>query len=338
MTQLRIGLAAASLASFLLSAEIGFANENQCKKIAGIQQEACRSELKADFFSASANCANLGDKAERTECREDAASEAAETRMLCRDQKQARRELCEDLREDRYAPDFDPAGFETDYRNPAVTNPYFPLEVGQRWSYSAPDEEISVEVLDETKQIEGVTCVVVRDLVRVDGVPLEDTDDWFAQRADGTVFYCGEISQNFELFAGDDPLEAELVDVEGSWKAGRDGALPGTAFLGSPRLGAIYRQELARGDAEDAAEVVSTTYAFGRDAELDRFVPAELANLLCSNADCIVTREFTPISPDSFERKYYARGIGFFLGVNPQSGEAARLTDCSFAPVCDELP
>lgn len=338
MMRNKIGLAAATLAGLLLTAGVARAAETQCKKIASIQLDACKTEVQEDLLQARANCLNLAEKAERDACLDDAKEEAAETRVLCRDQRAARRDLCEDLGEDRYAPGFDPVDFETDFTNPSNPNPLFPLEVGHQWHYSAPDEEIDIEVKDATKSILGVTCVVVNDVVEVEGQPLEDTDDWFAQRADGTVFYCGEISKNYELFPGDDPLEAELVDVEGSWKAGRDGALPGTLFLGAPTVGAIYRQELARGEAEDAAEVLSTTYAFGSSTELDQFVPAALANLLCANADCVVTREFSPISPDAFERKYYAMGVGLFLEVNPEDGEVVRLTDCNVAPVCEDLP
>ncbi len=338
MLNQEIRIAAATLAVTLFGFGVASAADHQCKKIAGIQKEACKTEARADLQLAEANCSNLADKAERKECVRDAKSERAETADLCREQKVARRALCELLGEDRYDPDFDPADFETDFANPGVTNPHFPLAVGYQWHYSAPDEEITVEVLDETKRIEGVTCAVVRDVVLVDGAPLEDTDDWFALRNDGTIAYCGEISQSFELFKGDQPPEAELVELEGSWKAGRDGALPGTLFPGSPAVGAAYRQELARGTAEDAAEVLSTTYAFGHSAELDQFVPSVLANLLCGGGNCVVTKEFSPMSPGSFERKYYAPGVGLFLEVNPRSGEAVRLTDCNVAPVCNELP
>jgi hypothetical protein len=78
------------------------------------------------------------------------------------------------------------------------------------------DETITVEVLAKTKLIERVTCIVVHDRVEKDGQPVEDTDDWFAQRKEGTVVYCGESSRNFETFEGDNPAEAELVDVDGS--------------------------------------------------------------------------------------------------------------------------
>ena len=217
-----------------------------------------------------------------------------------------------------------PAG---DFANPTAPNSWFPLGIGNRWEYVGGDESIVVEVLDETKLIEGVTCIVVNDRVEQEGEVVEDTDDWFGQRKDGTVDYCGEISKNFELFPGDAPLLPELVDVDGSWKAGRDGALAGTLFPGTPTVGQVYRQEWAPGDAEDAARVLSTSYAFGADAGLDALVPQALAELLCAAGDCVVTAEFTPLEPDGLERKYYAAGIGLFLEVNPEDGDIVQLVD-----------
>src|SRR4029453_11984766 len=152
----------------------------------------------------------------------------------CGDQRDARRDLCGELAEDRYEPDFAPAGFDADFANLTQPNPYFPLGIGNGWQYVGGDETVTIEVLDETKLIEGVTCIVVNDRVEVAGVVVEDTDDWFGQKKEGSVFYCGEISQTLELFPGDVPLLPELVELEGSWKAGRDGALPGTLFPGTP--------------------------------------------------------------------------------------------------------
>ena len=83
--------------------------------------------------------------------------------------------------------------------------------------------------------------------------------------------------------------------------------------------------------------MLSTRYAYGSDPELDELVPATLAQALCSNGDCVVTGEFTPVSPDAYERKYYARGVGLFLEVNPGDGETVTLTGCNFAALCDEL-
>jgi hypothetical protein len=100
----------------------------------------------------------------------------------------------------------------------------------------------------------------------------------------------------------------------------------------------VYRQESSLGNAEDIAEVLSTTYAFGHDPELDQFVPQPLAALLCSG-DCVVTKEFSATSgPGNFERKYYARGIGLFIEVKPDTGKAVPLVSCNFDPRCNGLP
>ena len=49
-----------------------------------------------------------------------------------------------------------------------------------------------VEVLDETKIVDGVESRVVRDQVFEDGLLLEDTFDWFAQDDNGNIWYLGE--------------------------------------------------------------------------------------------------------------------------------------------------
>jgi hypothetical protein len=210
--------------------------------------------------------------------------------------------------------------------------------VGNQWVYAGGDETITVRVLDETKRIEGVTCIVVHDRVEEDGEPVEDTDDWSGQRKDGSVAYCGEISREFETFEGDDPQEPELISIEGSWKAGRDGDLAGTLFLAEPAVGETYRQEWSPGNAEDAATVVSTSYRLGEDPALDLHVPRALAQRMCGAGDCVVTREFTPIEPDARELKYYAREVGLFLEVDPRSGSTVELVECNVSARCVGLP
>ena len=309
-----------------------------CSLTAEAQFEACKHEVEDDALSAKAVCLNESSERRREACTDDAREEKREARALCREQRAARLDVCELLGEDRYDPVFDPDDFDDDFVHPASPNPYFPLRVGNRWSYASEDEQTFVRVLDETKRIEGVTCAVVNDRVEEDGDVIEDTDDWFALGKDSHVVYCGELSQNFELFEGDDPEEPELVELEGSWKTGRDGARHGTIFLAAPVVDVAYRQEFAPGTAEDVAQVLATAYAFGRDRELDRHVPAALARRLCSAGDCVVTAEINPLEPDAFERKYYARGIGLFLEVDPESGDVTRLVDCNFDARCDGLP
>lgn len=309
-----------------------------CSATAIAQFAACGHEMGDDFFTANAICINVLDKGERQDCLREARVARNEKNLLCRKQLRARRGLCGALGENRYDPDFDPGAFDTDFANLTNPNPYFPLGIGSHWEYAGGGETDRVDLLAKTKLILGVTCIVVNDHVEVGGKVREDTDDWYGQRKNGGVDYCGENSRSFETFAGDVPEEPELVEVAGSWKAGRDGALAGTAFLAAPTVGKIYRQEFSPGTAEDIAVVLSTTYGFGSDPELDQQVPQALAELLCAAHDCVVTGESTPIEPGGFQRKYYARGIGLFLDVHPASTDVSQLVGCNVDPRCATLP
>jgi hypothetical protein len=312
--------------------------ESFCTATAKLQHRACRKEVEDDYYSAKAICQNVGDAEDREECFDEAKQERRDADELCGDQRAARRELCELLGEDRYEPDFDPADYDEDLENLTSPNPWFPLAVGNRKVFESEEETTTIEVTDKTKLIERVTCIVVNDVVSVDGVPLEDTDDWLAQRKDGTIDYCGESVRDFETFEGDDPMEPELVSREGSFKVGRDGDKSGTLFPGAPAVGQAFRQEWSAGNAEDAAVVISTTYGYGSDPELDAFVPQELAELLCPDHDCVVLAEFTPLDPGVVERKYFAPGIGGFLEVKPDEGEISQLVECNFDARCSVLP
>jgi hypothetical protein len=309
-----------------------------CSETARLQYAACRHEGHDDNLTALAICLNFEDEEERSECQDEAAADAFEARSECRRQRAARLDLCRKLGDDRYDPDYDPELFDDDFTHLTHPNPYFPLGIGNSWDYEGDGETNRREVLDEVKLIEGVTCIVVNDLVRVDGVAKEDTDDWYAQRLDGDVDYFGEEVKDYELFEGDDPQIPELVAIDGSFKVGRDGDKPGTAFPGTPEVGKTYRQEFSAGNAEDAATILSTTYGFGDDEELDEFVPRALVELLCADHDCIVAGEVVPLDPGVFERKYYARGIGLFLEVNPNDESINQLVACNFDPRCDALP
>jgi hypothetical protein len=105
----------------------------------------------------------------------------------------------------------------------------------------------------------------------------EATDDWYASAKDGSVWYFGEEVKDFETFRGDNPVRAELVSIDGSFKAGRDGDKPGIIALASPKPGDAYLEEFSVGNAEDVTEILSTTYSYGHDAELDENVPRKLA-------------------------------------------------------------
>jgi hypothetical protein len=318
-------------------APAGSKKDRACSQSANSLLAACRLESSVDAFEARARCVNLADAGERAGCFDEIEDAREEAGDECSEQNEARRALCEEIGEAPYEPDMDPSLFQSP-RSPSLPNPWFPLAVGNRWVFQGDGERIEVEVQDETKRIAGVDCIVVNDRAFVAGVVVEDTDDWFGLRTDGSVEYCGELSQELEVFSGDDPEQPQLVSIEGSFKAGVDGAKSGTLFMGVPIAGTTYRQEWAATEAEDVGTVLSTSYRYGQDAFLDQAVPRGLAELMCANADCVVVADTSTLSPDAYEHKYFARGVGLFLETNPSEGAAVPLIGCSHDPRCASLP
>jgi len=288
-----------------------------CNRTAKAAFKACRSEARDDYWIAVGNCNNLPDADDRKECLRDAKQELKDAIEECRDQREARLEICAELGPDPYDPQLDPENFEAGA--PSEPNPYFPLVPKTVWNYKNKfaGETNIVEVTTDTKDIEYpadsgnvFTCVVVHDQVMVDGKVTEDTLDYYAQDVHGNVWYFGELSQEFE--------DGELVSLEGSWKAGVDGAKPGILVEAAPEVGDIYRQEFFLGDAEDMAEVVALDAAAS--------VPAgDYTNVL-------QTRDFTPLEPDVEEYKYYAPNVGVVLEENPETGERNELVSVITTP------
>jgi len=187
-----------------------------------------------------------------------------------------------------YNPVINPENF-TDH----ITNNYFPLISGTILTYSSQTEEgletVATTVLSETKLIMGIACTIVRDLVELNGVRIEDTYDWYAQDLDGNVWYMGEDVSNYE--------NGVFQDNEGSFKAGTDGAKPGILMLADPVLELPYRQEYSFGEAEDWGKVVAkdvtVTTAYG------------------TFEHCLKTEDWNALEPDApIEFKYYAPGVG----------------------------
>ncbi|MEU6134060.1 hypothetical protein [Nocardioides sp. NPDC047086] len=197
------------------------------------------------------------------------------------------------------ATDLDPTEFTTE-----VTNPWFPLEPGTRWTYRETTEDgetldVIVTATSVTREIaNGVTARVVRDTVTRDGEVVEDTLDWYAQDGAGTVWYLGEHTAEFE--------NGKIATREGSFEAGVDAARAGVIMPASPEVGASYRQEFYEGHAEDRGEILAT----GRRAT----VPAG------DYRDLLMTADTTPLEPDVLEHKYYARGIGLVLTIDKGAG------------------
>jgi hypothetical protein len=308
-----------------------------CSATAQAVLRACRNEAEGDYWTAVGVCINEPEAKDRKDCFDEATAAKDEGTAECAEQRQGRVSFCKSIGEDRYDPEFEGRDFERDFTHLGNPNPYFPLTIGASWEYRSADEVTRVKVTNATKLIDGVRCVVVRDEVFVDGVLEEGTNDWFAQAKDGTVWYCGEETASFETFEGDRPMKPELVSIEGSFKAGNDGDKPGIIFLANPAAGQLYVEESSLGNAEDATEILSIDYSYGKNPALDELVPPKLAKLFCAN-DCVVTRNFSLLEPGTFERKYYARGVGVILETAPDSGEVVRLVKCNVDPRCAMLP
>ena len=311
--------------------------KKHCSETATAASRGCANAARGDYWTAVGTCITVPDAAARSGCTADARDSRREADRLCKDQLAARRALCGLIGEARYDPDFDPARFDADPTQPTTPNPFFPIAVGYHWDYLSDTESVAIDVTPFTKLIDGVTCLVVTDRVSVAGQVVEDTEDWYARAKNGDLYYCGEQTAELETFPGDVPVRPEVVSIEGAFKAGRDGAQAGVRFRVHPTPGEIYRQEFLLGTAEDVAQVLSSTYAYGADPDLDRFVPQSLARFLCAG-DCVVTQDSTPLEPDAVERKYQAPGIGTFLEIDLGTGSTLRLVGCSFDPRCAMLP
>jgi hypothetical protein len=194
-------------------------------------------------------------------------------------------------------PPFDPNNFVA-----GVTNPFFTLTPGTIQFYEGQADGTaqtdSAEVLSETKTILGIAATVVNDRVYTEGSLTEDTFDWYAQDQDGNVWYLGEDTKELE--------DGQVVSTQGSWEAGVNGAEAGIIMWADPstHIGVEYRQEFARGVAEDLGKVVavnqSVTVPFG------------------SLSGCVKTEDRSALEPGILENKFYCGETGLTLEMGVQ--------------------
>jgi hypothetical protein len=197
--------------------------------------------------------------------------------------------------------ELDPADFTTE-----IDNPYWPMAVGSRWVYRETDGEgavmrVVVTVTDRTEEIaNGIEARVVHDVVSEGGEPVEVTDDWYAQDSDGTIWYLGEDTAEYE--------NGKVVSREGSFEAGVDGAQAGVIMPADPEVGQTFRQEHYEGQAEDFASVLS----------LDQQVKVPFGSF----DGVLETKDVNPLAEPKpeVEHKFYARDVGPVLTVGVSGG------------------
>lgn len=303
----------------------GSGGATACQRTAGQMATACAFDVQEEYRTSIANCLNIASRSGRDDCRSEARDTANEESELCDEQREARREVCSLLGEQRYHPDplLDP---NISFVNPDeiptlhVPNPFVSLAAGHTHVLRAGEdfeEIVVVHATGETREIQGVPCRVVVDAEvvaeedelsgEIEYVAEEVTDDWFAQDSAGDVYYCGELSRNFE--------DGTLDSLDGSFEAGQDFAKAGVLIRAFPVVGEAHRQEFALGEAEDVVEYLDLAAVPGA-AE-----GGENPAFPCAPDGCLKTFERAALEPEETEFKYYIAGTGFVLAVDLEDGE-----------------
>ena len=173
--------------------------------------------------------------------------------------------------------------------SPTGRNPYFILEPGYSLVLAGGDEQVTITILDEVKEVDGVQMRVVEERETKDGKLVEVSRNFFAiSKRTNSVYYFGE---EVDIYKDD-----KVVGHEGAWLAGVNGAKFGLMMPGLPLLGARYFQEVAPAVAMDRAEIVSLDETLNTPG-------GEFKN-------CLKVEETTPLELGNKEYKYYAPGIG----------------------------
>lgn len=193
------------------------------------------------------------------------------------------------------AQDFNPENFD---RSTTIDNPWFPLDPGTQLVFEGSTREedkrvqhrVAFTVTDLAKEIGGVRNVVVWERDWRAGELQEAELALFAQDNEGNVWHLGQYPEEYE---------AGKVVAAPAWFHGLKRARAGIAMKAHPRLGApAYSQGFAPPPINwvDRAEV--------HEVGTRTCVP-----LRCYQ-DVLVAREFEPDKPESYQLKYYARGVG----------------------------
>ncbi len=213
----------------------------------------------------------------------------------------------------------EPVGAQTP--NPAdysttITHPLFPLSSlgpkildGEETDADTGETiktRLESRVLPQTKIVAGVAVVVLEEKAYADGELIELALDYFAQHRDGSVYYFGELVDNYE--------NGVLKNHDGQWQAGDGQNVAGIIMPAVLTVGETYAQEHAPGVAEDKATVISVTEKVT--------VPTG------TYTNCLKTLDFSPLAPGADEFKFYCPGVG----LAKEEGDASVLELTSVGP------
>lgn len=161
-----------------------------------------------------------------------------------------------------------------------ITNRWLPLGLVRQWTYDASGgraRSSTVTVLDETREVAGVTTTVVRTVVHGPRRrTLADTEAWFAQDDAGNVWLFGRTGPE-------------------AWEAGTDGSLATLAMAATPRHGDGHAAAFVAGRLVRTAEVLVT------DAS---------ASTPYGDFDDVVEIEVRPVGKGQSTVSSFAPGVG----------------------------
>lgn len=175
-------------------------------------------------------------------------------------------------------------------------NDYFILEPGYQHAYEGTEDgmpaKLIITVLEKTKKIDGVETRIIEERESAGGKLTEVSRNYYAvDKTNNNVYYFGEEVDIYK--------NGKVVDHEGAWQSGKDGAHYGLFMPAKPEVGQKYYQELAPEKAMDRFEVKSVSEQMK--------VPAG------EFTGCLKTEETSPLEPKVTEAKYYAPGVGLII-------------------------
>jgi hypothetical protein len=172
-------------------------------------------------------------------------------------------------------------------------NPYFVLKPGYQTTFEGEEKgkigKLVITVLNETKDVGGVGTRVVEEREWSGGELIEVSRNYFAiHPGSADLYYFGEDVDMYK--------NGKVVNHDGSWHHGANGAKFGLMMPGKPAVGMRFYQELAKGVAMDRSEIVSLTEKITtRAGRFER---------------CLKSKETTPLEVLAREYKIYAPGVG----------------------------
>jgi hypothetical protein len=171
---------------------------------------------------------------------------------------------------------------------------YFVLVPGFQIVLGSKTAKLTVTVLNETKEIGGITTRVLEEREEIGGALAEISRNYYAiDPVTKDVFYFGEDVDFYK--------DGQVINHNGSWIAYEGSNKPGLIMPGTPKIGMKYAQEVAPGVAMDRAQVLTVSDTLSTPA-------GKFENGL--------TTKETSALETVVEYKSYVPGVGFAADQN----------------------